>query len=564
MKFDELELRAELSQAITDLGHTQPTPIQEQAIPEAIAGRDLMCCARTGTGKTAAFALPILHRLAGQPRAEVRAVILVPTRELAIQVGRSFNEYGRHLDLVTATIFGGVPFEPQEMILRHGADILVATPGRLKDHIWRGHIDFKNTQLLVLDEADRMLDMGFIKIVREIVELMPTERQSMLFSATLDPEIRRFAKGMLKNPMRIDVTPSGSTLDEVDQLLVKTDPGRKPAKLESLIREHHMERTIVFTRTKSGASRLASHLRNRGFNASAIHGDRTQGERVRALEGFRNGEIKILVATDVAARGIDVDDISHVINYDLPFATKDYVHRIGRTARAGRRGVAISLVSPEDRRSIAAIERLIGRKLVWDGIPGGHPLTDRANERDRPSRRSGRRRSTEGSRAAAPDRARRRSRDSLDPGHRDRRDQAREPRVAQDARDEHVDRTASNGGQRSRTTSSSRRSRVESGSSGTRSSQDRRRSPELRDSREGRRSPQQRDSRERPRSPEQRDSRERRRSQEQRGSRDDRTSQTRRASRKVRASSKQQAAQQPGLVRRILRRFLPSNATDNS
>ncbi|MCK4305131.1 MAG: DEAD/DEAH box helicase [Candidatus Eisenbacteria sp.] len=366
MTFNDLELREELRRSIRELGHTQPTPIQEQAIPKAVEGHDLMCCAQTGTGKTAAFALPILQRLASQPRAKVRAVIMVPTRELAIQVGKSVMEYGKHLEIVTATIFGGVPFEPQEMILRHGADILVATPGRMKDHIWRGNIDFRYTQFLVLDEADRMLDMGFIKAVREIVELMPSDRQSMLFSATLDSEIRRFSKGILRNPQRIDVTPPRRTLDEVDQFLVRTRPGQKQAKLESLIRKYQMERTLVFARTKSGASRLASRLRERGYNASAIHSDRTQVERMRALEGFRRGEVKILVATDIAARGIDVDDISHVVNYDLPYSTKDYVHRIGRTARAGRRGVAISLVTPGDARGIAAIERSIDQKLTWE------------------------------------------------------------------------------------------------------------------------------------------------------------------------------------------------------
>ncbi len=426
MKFDELELREELHRSIHELGHTEPTPIQEQAIPKVLEGRDLMCCAQTGTGKTAAFALPILHRLAGQPRAPIRALILVPTRELAIQVGKSFNEYGRHLEIITATIFGGVPFEPQEMILRHGADIVVATPGRLKDHIWRGNIDFRYTQFLVLDEADRMLDMGFIKDVRELVELMPTERQSMLFSATLDPEIQRFSKGILTDPLRIDVSPPRVTLAEIDQFLVQTQPGRKQSTLESLIRKYNMERAIVFARTKSGASRLASNLRARGYSASAIHGDRSQAERVRALEGFRQGAVKILVATDIAARGIDVDDISHVINYDLPFSTKDYVHRIGRTARAGRRGVAISLVTPADARGIGAIERLIKQKIAWDGPAGTPAPTSSAERTSAPSEATGRRRSTRPRRDDARRAARRGPRD--DAGRDARGDTRRGPR----------------------------------------------------------------------------------------------------------------------------------------
>jgi ATP-dependent RNA helicase RhlE len=369
MTFEEMGLREELLRAIRESDYSQPTPIQERAIPEVLAGRDLMCCAQTGTGKTAAFALPILHRLASAERADLRALVLVPTRELAIQVGRSLGDYGRYLELVTATAFGGVPIEPQERMLRRGVDILVATPGRLKDHIWRGNIDFRYTAHLVLDEADRMLDMGFIKAVREIVELLPQERQSMLFSATLDPEIRRFSKGILNDPLRIEISPPASTLDEVEQFIVHTSRGEKRSALETLIRRQPMTRTIIFTRTKSGASRLASQLRERGHKASAIHSDRSQSERIRALEGFREGQVHFLVATDIAARGIDVDDVSHVVNYDLPYTPKDYIHRIGRTARAGRKGVAISLATPEDSRSVGAIEHLISRKL--SGMGGG-------------------------------------------------------------------------------------------------------------------------------------------------------------------------------------------------
>jgi len=369
--FRDLGLREELLRALDESDHLRPTPIQRQAVPQALAGRDLICCAQTGTGKTAAFALPILQRLAAGERAPLRALVLVPTRELALQVAESFRQYGRYLEVVTTTAFGGVPIEPQERMLRAGVDVLVATPGRLKDHIWRGNIDFRNTVCLVLDEADRMLDMGFVKAVREIVELLPAERQSLLFSATLDGEIRRFARDIVRDPLRIEVAPPAATLDEVDQYLVRTSRGEKRSALEALIRRPEMTRTLIFSRTKSGASRLASQLRVRGYQATAIHSDRSQADRIRALEGFREGRIHFLVATDIAARGIDVDDVSHVINFDLPYSPKDYVHRIGRTARAGRRGVAISLITPEDLAGVAAIERLIARKLAWLG--GGGP-----------------------------------------------------------------------------------------------------------------------------------------------------------------------------------------------
>ncbi len=387
MTFEEMGLRDELLRAIQENGYTQPTPIQERGIPELLAGRDLICCAQTGTGKTAAFALPILHRLAEKPRADIRALILEPTRELAMQVAEALREYGKHLDLVTATVFGGVPIEPQERALRRGVDILVATPGRLKDHVWRGNIDFRYTAYLVLDEADRMLDMGFIKAVRELIELLPVERQSLLFSATLDQEIRRFSRDILRDPLRIEIAPPATTLDEVEQYAVLTSPAGKRSALETLIRRQRMTRTIIFARTKAGASRLASQLRERGHKASAIHSDRTQSERIRALEGFRDGQIHFLVATDIAARGIDVDDISHVVNYDLPHTSKDYVHRIGRTARAGRRGVAISLVTPEDSRGIAAIERLIAKKLSWLG-EREQPAAPRRSQDLQPARRT--------------------------------------------------------------------------------------------------------------------------------------------------------------------------------
>lgn len=369
MTFEEMGLNKELLRVIREMGYTHPTPVQEQGIPRALKGHDLICCAQTGTGKTAAFAFPILQRLSEKKRAPLSAVVLVPTRELALQVDQAISDYAKYLDLESTLVYGGVPIPPQEMMLRRKPDILVATPGRLIDHMWRGNIDYRNTKYLVLDEADRMLDMGFIDEVSEIVREIPKDRQSMLFSATLDNQIQRFSKGILRNPERIEVAPPATTLDEVEQFLVHATSRQKRVTLESLINKHHMTRAIIFARTKHGASNLAGHLKDRRFRASAIHSDRSQSERVRALEGFRAGKVNFLVATDIAARGIDVDDVSHVVNYDLPLTAQDYVHRIGRTARAGRKGMAISLVTPEESKNVKAIESLIERKITWLDTP---------------------------------------------------------------------------------------------------------------------------------------------------------------------------------------------------
>ena len=363
MSFESLGLAPELLQAVRDCGYTVPTPIQEQAIPHLLAGRDMMGCAQTGTGKTAAFALPILHQMRGTAPGHLRALVLVPTRELAIQVGRSIREYGEPLGLRSSAVYGGVPLAPQEMMLRYGVDVLVATPGRLKDHIWRGLVDFRETRFLVLDEADRMLDMGFIDAVREIVALIPRERQTMLFSATLDPAIVRLAKDILKDPVRVAVAPSATVADGIEHVMVAVHSGSKKNALLELIKRHQMLRTLVFTRTRRGASRLAIDLKRDGHRVSAIHSDKTQTQRLEALEAFREGTINFLVATDIAARGLDVQGISHVVNFDLPRNAEDYVHRIGRTARAGQTGVAISLVGPEDGGSVRSIEQLIGRAL---------------------------------------------------------------------------------------------------------------------------------------------------------------------------------------------------------
>jgi ATP-dependent RNA helicase RhlE len=490
MTFEETGLRDELLRAIADAGYDAPTPIQERAIPKALEGHDLMCCAQTGTGKTAAFTLPILQGLAGAEKRHLSVVILVPTRELAIQVGQSVCDYAKYLDIVSCTAFGGVPIEPQEMMLRAHVDVLVATPGRLKDHMWRGNVDYRHTRYLVLDEADRMLDMGFIRDVMEIVNEIPKDRQSMLFSATLDRDIERLSRDILREPVRIEVAPPASTLETVDQYLVRTSRDRKRSTLERLIRDHRMKRTIIFARTKSGASTLASHLQRRGFAAIAFHSDRSQSERVRTLESFKNGEYDLLVATDIAARGLDVDDVSHVVNYDMPYSPDSYVHRIGRTARAGRRGMAIMLVTPEDTRALKGIERLIDRRLPYlddDRTNGGpaEPSRDEARpgRGGRRSRRgrsdsSGERRSasrSERSESRPPEggdgearetsRAESRRREGEREGKRPRR-RSRGGRKRREARERREAVTVGDGGSRERerpTSASERRSDEKSG-----------------------------------------------------------------------------------------------------
>jgi ATP-dependent RNA helicase RhlE len=388
MTFESLGLAPEIMRELGELGYNQPTPIQEQAIPLVLAGRDLLGCAQTGTGKTAAFALPILHALRGTEPGHLRALVLVPTRELAIQVGRNFREYGAGLALRSSAVYGGVPSGPQEIMLRGGVDILVATPGRLKDHMWRGLVDFGQIRYLVLDEADRMLDMGFIDAVREIVREIPQERQSMLFSATLEPEILKLARGMLRNPARCEASPASTAADGVEHRILRVNAGDKKEALIDLLGQSGMDRTLVFTRTRRGASQLASHLRRAGYRVASIHSDRTQAERIAALEGFRAGRIEFLVATDIAARGIDVEGISHVVNYDMPHSPDDYVHRTGRTARAGRSGTAISLATPADAQTLRLIENRLGRRLGTEAEPSQvpNPSSGRAAAAGRPQR----------------------------------------------------------------------------------------------------------------------------------------------------------------------------------
>jgi len=376
IKFQDLALVEPVRRALAEEGYAAPTPIQAQAIPHLLAGRDLLGIAQTGTGKTAAFALPILQRLAaGQPPALVRktarCLVLTPTRELALQIRDSFQAYGRHLRLRATVIFGGVGQEPQVATMTRGVDILVATPGRLLDLIGQGHIRLDRVETFVLDEADRMLDMGFIRDVRKIVTLLPSRRQTLLFSATMPPDIARLAAAILDTPVRVEVTPAASTVERTDQLVMFVERADKRALLCAILGDPALARVLVFTRTKHTANRLAEQLVRAGFSAEAIHGNKSQNARQRALEDFRAGAVRVLVATDIAARGIDIDAISHVVNYELPNVPETYVHRIGRTARAGAQGAAISLCDTEERAYLKDIERLIGRKVP---VAAQHPF----------------------------------------------------------------------------------------------------------------------------------------------------------------------------------------------
>ena len=367
MTFDQFGLRAELLDAVRASGYTTPTPIQEQAIPAVLEGDDLLAAAQTGTGKTAAFTLPLLERLAGRrpegKRRPVRLLVIAPTRELAAQIHDSVRQYGRHLPLRSAVIFGGVGMQPQIDRLRKGVDILIATPGRLLDHLQRDNVRLDRLESVVLDEADRMLDMGFIHDIRRLMKQLPARRQTLLFSATFSKEIRRLAAGMLTNPVEIDVAPRNSAADTVDQRVYRLDKAEKRPLLSRLIREGDWQQVLVFTRTKHGANNLTRQLDRDGLTAAAIHGNKSQSARTRALEGFKQGKVRVLVATDIAARGLDIDQLPHVVNYDLPHVAEDYVHRIGRTGRAGNSGEAISLVAPDEAKLLKGIERLLKRPL---------------------------------------------------------------------------------------------------------------------------------------------------------------------------------------------------------
>ena len=371
MSFTELGLTEEIARAVREEGYETPTPIQAGAIPAILAGRDLIGCAQTGTGKTAAFTLPILNRLRAGSRGRLRALILTPTRELALQVTEALRVYGRHVRLESAVVHGGVGLQPQESKLRRGVDILVATPGRLLDHIQRRNVDFRNLEVLVLDEADRMLDMGFIKDVRRIIGVLPKIRQTLLFSATMPDAIRRLAQEIQRDPVHVEVAPRRSAPARgVRQTLLPVGSGRKRDLLAHLLETEARGLTLVFTRTKHGADKLARHLEGRGHAVALLHGNRSQSQRTRALDSFRGKRARVMVASDIAGRGIDVDGIDHVVNFDLPNVPEDYVHRIGRTARAGATGDALSLVSPEDHPHVRGIEALIGQTLERRVVPG--------------------------------------------------------------------------------------------------------------------------------------------------------------------------------------------------
>jgi ATP-dependent RNA helicase RhlE len=398
MSFTTLGLADGLLRAVADEGYSVPTPIQARAIPEILAGRDLLAAAQTGTGKTAAFTLPLLQKLAanapagGQPR-RIRVLVLVPTRELAAQVNESVRTYGRHLpQLKTALIFGGVNFNPQADLLRRGVDIVVATPGRLLDHAQQRTVNLSHVEVLVLDEADRMLDMGFIHDIRRVLKLLPQQRQNLMFSATFSDDIRRLAQGILRNPASIDIAPRNAAVETVTQRLVHVGKLDKAGLLSHLIRTGNWRQTLVFTRTKRGANKLAERLAHDGISTDALHGNKSQNARTRALAGFKAGEVTVLVATDIAARGLDIDQLPHVVNYELPNVPEDYVHRIGRTGRAGLEGEALSLVGPDERDELRAIERMLKRSIeviqVEGYVPGPAPA-HRPQQHQRPQQRHG-------------------------------------------------------------------------------------------------------------------------------------------------------------------------------
>ena len=400
MRFADFGLAPEIQRALSDQGYVHPTPIQAQAIPIVLQGRDVMGAAQTGTGKTASFSLPIIQLLLphantsmSPARHAVRALVLTPTRELAIQVAENVKAYAQHTPLRSTVVFGGMDMKPQTEILRRGVEIVIATPGRLLDHVEQKNISLAQVQMLVMDEADRMLDMGFLPDLQRIINLLPKKRQNLMFSATFSPEIKKLASSFLTDPLTIEVARSNATNTSITQVLYKVDEEQKRNVVEHLIRARDLKQVLVFSNTKIGASRLARYLEQAGIKASAIHGDKTQQERIAALDAFKNGDIDVLVATDVAARGLDITDLPCVINYDLPYNAEDYVHRIGRTGRAGATGDALSVYSDKDERLLVDIEKLIKQTITRGELTGFSP--SRGVERsERPGdRRSGRRES---------------------------------------------------------------------------------------------------------------------------------------------------------------------------
>jgi len=374
MSFNNIGLSADILRAVSEQGYSKPTPIQRQAIPVVLQGKDILAGAQTGTGKTAAFTLPLLELIhehaQGKGSRPIRALVVTPTRELAAQVGESVSIYGKHLPLRSTVIFGGVKINPQIDKLRHGVDILIATPGRLLDHAQQKTVDLSKIEILVLDEADRMLDMGFIHDIRKVMKLLPRKRQNLLFSATYSNEIKQLANDLLNEPELIEVARRNTAAETVTQFVYPVDKSRKRELLSHMIGANNWQQVLVFTRTKHGANRLAQQLEKDGLSAAAIHGNKSQGARTRALAGFKSRDIRVLVATDIAARGLDIDQLPHVINYELPNVPEDYVHRIGRTGRAGNEGEAISLVCIDELKLLADIERLLNRDIPKKVIPG--------------------------------------------------------------------------------------------------------------------------------------------------------------------------------------------------
>ncbi len=378
MSFESLGLLAELNRAVSEKGYSSPTPIQKQAIPVILEGRDLMGGAQTGTGKTAGFTLPLLQRLMEtdvphKGRRPLRALVLTPTRELAAQVAESVRDYGRYLPLRSTVVFGGVSINPQKMKLIKGVDVLIATPGRLLDHVSQRSVDLSKVDILVLDEADRMLDMGFIHDIKKVLALVPKNKQTLLFSATFSNDIKKLANGLLKKPALIEVSRQNSSTDTVTQVVHSVDKARKRELLSFLIGSNNWQQVLVFNRTKHGANRLAEQLNKDGITAAAIHGNKSQGARTRALADFKNGNVRVLVATDIAARGIDIDQLPHVVNFELPNVAEDYVHRIGRTGRAGNEGEAMSLVCVDELKLLKDIEKLIKMEIPNVAIEGYKP-----------------------------------------------------------------------------------------------------------------------------------------------------------------------------------------------
>ena len=398
VRFADFGLSPDILRALNDQGYVHPTPIQAEAIPIVLQGRDVMGAAQTGTGKTAGFSLPIIQLLLAHAspsmspaRHPVRALVLVPTRELAVQVAENVKAYARHTPLRSTVVFGGMDMKPQTVILRNGVEIVIATPGRLLDHVEQKNVSLGQVQILVMDEADRMLDMGFLPDLQRIINMLPKQRQNLMFSATFSTEIKKLANSFLTNPVTIEVARSNATADKVTQVVYKVDEDAKRDVVEHLIRQRGLKQVIVFSNTKIGASRLARHLEQAGINAVAIHGDKTQQERMAALDSFKKGEIEVLVATDVAARGLDITDLPCVINFDLPYNAEDYVHRIGRTGRAGASGDALSVYSDKDERLLTDIEKLIKQTITRGELSGFVAPTSRPSRESASPARGSRR-----------------------------------------------------------------------------------------------------------------------------------------------------------------------------